>query len=278
MSEKNGKDSGISVGEGMGKTELASWEVFAQYVQRGQTAVVMGPGASIAYDSSFLTTAHLLGRSGVLLVVDPKSITRSVPLDQKTKGPIRGAGDVDLHLKQLTYLNDGGMDVALPSWVGPNATCASTTLPSETCEIIIDHNTSPFVTGSDDKSERLYWLNKTYSEYARILQPGGVLLLQTSDKRYKFGEGRGKISLVSLLEESGFSVLTQKVVDKFKIPISAQDVKLLRTIPMEAELFDKITHNIIEENPGEFYFERSARQSQFVVPHESINMYVGIRQ
>lgn len=278
MGERTGSDAGVSADEVLGQHEVASWEVFAQYIHRGQTVVVMGPGAGIAYDSSLLTAAHFLGKAGVLLIVDPKSVTQSVPLDYTVKGPIRGAGDVDLHLRQLTYLYDGGMDIALPKWVGPTATCASTTLSNEACEMIIDHNTSPFVTLSNNKSERLNWLNRTYQEYSRILRPGGILLLQTSDKRYKFGNHRGQISLIHLLEDSGFSVTTQRVVDKFRILLSADEAKLLRTVPIETEVFDKISHNIVEERPGEYYFEREARQSQFVVPHESVDMYVGIRQ
>ena len=277
MDESSGKDGSVRPIESTEGGRLASWEVFQQYIHPGQTVVAMGPGASIAYDSSFLITAHLLGQSGNLLVVDPKSITRSVRLDEAEKGPIRGAGDVDLHLRQLEYLHNEGMNIARPIWVGPYATCASTTLLDKSCEVIVDHNTSPFVTGSDDKRERVYWLTKTYQEYARILQPGGILLLQTSNKRYKFGEERGKIRLTQLLEDSGFQVTTQEVEDTFVMPLSPTEAKLLRNVPIEAELFDTISHNI-KKGDGQFYFERNARQSQFVVPHESINMYIGIRQ
>jgi SAM-dependent methyltransferase len=276
MTERTGKYFREAIGEALNKTELAAWEVFAEHIHRGQTAVVIGPGAGIADDASFLTAAHFLGRSGLLRVVDPKSFTRSAHNDPDLKGPVRGAGNIDLYLRQLTYFYDGGMDMALPIWVGPEGTCASTTLPNQSCDIIIDHDTSPFVTVSSDKSKQIYWLNKTYNEYARILRPGGVLLLQTSNQRHEFGKRRGQISLMRLLEDSGFSVTTQKVIDKFYIPLSSIDANLLKTVPIDTEVFDKISHNVKEGKPGVYYFEREARQSS--LPHKSVDMYLGIRK
>lgn len=255
-------------------TELISWEVFAQYIQKDHDVVVMGPGAGIAYDSSLLMVARLLGRAGNLLVVDPKSVSHRVRNNIVEKGPIRGAGDIDGHLRQFKYLYDNDMEVALPQWVGPKGTCASTTLGDQQCDLIVDHNTSPFVTGSDDREERIYWLEKTYGEYFRILKPGGTLLLQTNNKRYKFGNSRGKIPLVKMLREAGFSVIQKKVLDKFKINLSEEEAELMRTVPIDVEIFDKISHNIKQDELGKYYFERSASQSQFVSSHESPDMYI----
>lgn len=257
-------------------SELTSGEILSKYIHKGQTVVVMGPSAGIADDASFLTVACLLGRNGRLLVVDPKSATRSVQIDSREKGHVRGAGNIDLHIRQLTHLYNRGMDIAVPTWVGPTGTCASTTLPDACCDVIVDHGTSPFVTASENRDEQRSWLEKIYQEYFRILRrPNGLLLLQASKDRYNLGEGKDQISLDRILKRSGYSVKSLQVSDKFRIPLTVTDAESLRTVPIEAEVFDKITHNIKSTKGGKFYFERSASQSPFVVSHKSNTMFIG---
>lgn len=251
-----------------------TWEVYQQYLRPGMHAVVMGPGASIAYDASFLTAAWLLGKDGLITVVDPKGPSPVVRVDPTVKGPVKGSGDALFHISQLQFLRANGMNIAETGWAGPQGTIASTTLPDMFCPVIMDHNTSPFVTVSDNRKERIYWLEKTYAEFHRILEPQGVVLLQTNAKRYKFGTGRGKISLNEILRGAGFNVTHIQVNDIFHIPLTAEEADVLRSVPIETEVFDSIQRNIRQDDKGVWYFERRARETQFVNSHESQDMYI----
>lgn len=208
---------------------LDSFSLYEQHIGRGDTVIVVGPNGRIVDDPTLFATTHIVGGDGHVLIADPQY--RYLEREEYTSAVeqagslVSGYGNVEEHLRELDALHALGVDMQMPEWLGPTSTAQNlrkldgTPIPNETVDSIVDHGTSPFLVSAWGRvPPELQGLGQIYQEYARVLRPGGRLLLEVPLGRYQTSEGH-ELMWEQILHEAGFEVRAYSVPSLMRVTI-----------------------------------------------------------
>lgn len=190
------------------------WQYFDREMRLGNKVMVVGPSSSILRDPSLLFAAYRLRAAGAILVCDPQSSLLQPQIHEEE-------GDATRHIDQIKFLRGLGLPLQIPHWTG-RSTASRTGQTSASFDVIIDHDTSVSLIASqqDDPKQREAAFLEIYTEYARVLQQKGKLLLQTDLAKHGLTDGRFRRGVLTrALEQAGFSLKRHHVQDTFEIPV-----------------------------------------------------------
>lgn len=117
-------------------------------------------------------------------------------------------------------------------------------------------------------------IRSIFAEYARILAPGGRLVLQLSDSNIGFQSLlENQMQVLNLLSEYGFSATHQRVFDRYPIPLSEEQVCSI--FENAGEWHQKtslgLSYRYMQEREGQWYLT-------FIPMYYSPDLYVGIKK
>lgn len=210
--------------------------IYAENIRPTDTIVSVGPSASIFKDASILLASSLLSQQGKLYVADPLSEKIAYTYDQllaKIGGVVTGIGNVDRIVAEIEELQRLGMNLQIPQWLGETSAAQNIPLPDHSVDVISDHDTSVFLADRaifDNPIQREDTLRDIYTEYSRVLRPGGKILLQTNKQLLKRTRNFKTEIIRKILQESGFLVVEKQIEERIDIPIQPETVDFLKSI------------------------------------------------
>lgn len=204
-----------------------AWKVYMETFTHGMKAVIVGPSHSLTSDPLlFFTSVSARVNGGSVFVADPLGKETDWTLKNTLRsGWIEPVGSVEKYLHELEMFRQLGIDMSVPKWLGPGSGIFKIANEQSWATHIFDHATSPYVLCARNLFPGpllTYMYKKVLRNYWNTLVPGGTLIIQVNDEKYRFGQGSHKrLDLEKLLYESYFvDVQKIRVDDEFQIPIS----------------------------------------------------------
>lgn len=182
-------------------------------IRPSDEVVLIGPNKSLTMDASLLMVAHQMAKIGSiqnLWVVEPIYDTEK-EIKRLSGSVVLGWGSYTTYTKELDALRELNLPLAMPKWTGKDSDMHRLLLPTPSTtvrRIIIDHNTSTFVTAgyaAAKPREAIAFFTRALQEYQDNLAQSGLILLMCRREELQFLGPDPIKKLKTLLEKMGFA-------------------------------------------------------------------------